>query len=85
MMMGGPSCESCGRPMMSAQDRGGGKADNRYCRACCDSSGALKPYDAVLKTLVEQEFMGRNGMKRDQAEVAARNALSRNPAWRGHT
>ncbi len=76
MLMGGPACESCGRPMM-------GEAKGKYCEMCSDSRGALLSYDEVHRRLVEREFMGRNGMQRDQAEVAARNALSRNPAWQG--
>lgn len=82
-LMGGPACESCGRPMMSSSDRGGGRADNPYCRHCTDGRGALLPYDQVLRALVEGEFMARNGMARDSAEVAARNALSHSPAWKG--
>jgi len=82
-LMGGPACESCGRPMMSSSDRGGGRVDNPYCRHCTDRSGKLLPYDTVLRTLVEEEFIARNGMSRDRAEVAARNALAHSPAWRG--
>lgn len=82
-IMGGPACESCGRPMTSDRDHGGGRADNPYCRHCTDGSGALKPYEAVHQGLVKDEFMGRNGMSKEQAEVAARNALAHSPAWRG--
>ncbi len=84
-LMGGPACESCGRPMTSDRDRAGGRADARYCRHCADARGNLKPYAEVLEGLVTEEFMGRNGMSRDRAEVAARNALSHSPAWRGRT
>lgn len=83
-LMGGPACESCGRPMMSDRDRGGGRADNPYCRQCTDARGDLKPYEEVHRALTEEEFMGRNGMTRDRAEVAARNALAHSPAWKGH-
>ncbi|MDB4930758.1 MAG: hypothetical protein JWM10_3242 [Myxococcaceae bacterium] len=76
MLMGGPACESCGRPM--AVGRSG-----KYCEHCSDAKGALLSYDEVHRRLVEREFMGRNGMQREQAEVAARNALSRMPAWQG--
>jgi hypothetical protein len=81
--MGALACESCGRPMMSRSDRGGGREDNPYCRHCTDASGALLPYEEVHRGLVEKEFMARNGMARDRAEVAARNALAHSPAWRG--
>ncbi len=82
-LTGGPACESCGRPMMSDRDHGGGRADNPYCRFCTDTKGQLRGYDDVWKTLVEREFMGTNGMARAEAEVAARNAMAQMPAWRG--
>lgn len=78
MLMGGPACESCGRPMAVGTNK-------KYCETCADSHGALRSYEEVHRRLVEQEFMGRNGMQREQAETAARNALSRNPAWQGRT
>jgi hypothetical protein len=83
LLTGGLACDSCGRPMAAAADRGGGRADNPYCRHCTDRGGALLPFESVLGYLVEHEFMARNGMARAQAEAAARNALSRMPAWRG--
>ncbi len=76
MLMGGPACESCGRPMMSG-------TSSKYCESCTNAKGDLLSYDEVHRRLVEREFMGRNGMQREQAEVAARNALSRMPAWKG--
>jgi len=76
MLMGGPACESCGRPMATG-------ASGKYCDGCTDSRGQLLSYEQVHRGLVEREFMGRNGMQREQAEVAARNALSRMPAWQG--
>ena len=63
----------------------GGDAQNPYCRHCTDRGGALLPYASVLKYLVENEYMARNGMARAQAEAAARGALSRMPAWKGVT
>jgi hypothetical protein len=56
---------------------------SKYCESCTNAEGELLPYDEVHRGLVEREFMGRNGMQREQAEVAARNALSRMPAWKG--
>lgn len=85
MITGGLACDSCGRPMGSAKDHGGGDAQNPYCRHCTDRGGALLPYASVLTYLVENEYMARNGMARAQAEAAARSALSRMPAWKGVT
>jgi len=69
--------------MTETRDHGGGRADNPHCARCCDRTGTLLAFEVVLARLVEEEFVGRNGMKRDAAEVAARNALGRQPAWRG--
>lgn len=80
---GGLACDSCGRPMSGPKEHGGGRADNPYCHHCTDRGGALLPYAEVHRYLVEREFMARNGMERSQAEAAARNALSRMPAWKG--
>ncbi|MFO0652701.1 MAG: zinc ribbon domain-containing protein [Polyangiales bacterium] len=82
-LTGGAACESCGRPMMSERDHGGGRGDNPYCRHCTDARGSLRAYEDVLEGLVRDEFMARNGMARPQAEVAARNALRHSPAWKG--
>jgi hypothetical protein len=60
-----------------------GGATAKYCEHCTDARGQLLPYEQVHRRLVEREFIGRNGMQREQAEVAARNALSRMPAWQG--
>lgn len=83
MLMGGPACQSCGRPMTEDRDHGGGRVSNPYCRACTNREGTLLSYEAVLQQLVKEEYVGRNGMDPQAAEVAARNALSRQPAWRG--
>ena len=83
MMMGGPACQSCGRPMMDDKDRAGGRADAPYCRHCADAGGRLKSFDEVLSYLVDNEYVARNGMDRGAAQVAARNALGRQPAWKG--
>jgi hypothetical protein len=84
-LTGGMSCDSCGRPMTSDREHGGGLASNPYCHRCTHSNGSLKSYEDVLETLVREEFMGRNKMARSQAEVAARNALRYSPAWKNRT
>ena len=44
-------CESCGMPMRTPEDFGGGRTDNPYCIHCTDSNGTLKPYEEVLKNM----------------------------------
>ena len=80
---GGPACQSCGSPMMSARDHGGGRENNPYCKYCSDSSGALLPYETVVQHMAEERFMKVNGMPRPGAEEAARKALSHMPVWKG--
>ncbi len=82
-LTGGPACQSCGSPMMSARDHGGGRENNPYCRLCSDSGGALLPYETVVQHMAEERFMKVNGMPRPGAEEAARKALSHMPAWKG--
>ena len=82
-LTGGPACQSCGSPMMSARDHGGGKESNRYCRCCTDSGGALLPYEKAVQAFAEERLMKVNKMPRAGAEEAARKALSHMPAWKG--
>jgi Putative zinc ribbon domain len=80
---GGPACQSCGSPMMSDKDHGGGRANNPYCRVCTDGGGNLLGYEDVVRAMAEQRFMKVNGMPRRGAEDAARRALAQMPAWKG--
>jgi hypothetical protein len=82
LMTGGPACQSCGAPMMSTKDRGGGRADNPYCRHCTDHAGELLPFAQVLENMAVERFMKVNGMPRKGAEDAARRALEAMPLWR---
>ncbi|MEI8254771.1 MAG: zinc ribbon domain-containing protein [Deltaproteobacteria bacterium] len=82
-LTGGPACSSCGSPMMSARDHGGGKESNPYCRVCTDARGVLLPYEKVVTAFAEQRFMKVNGMPRAGAEESARKALEHMPAWKG--
>jgi hypothetical protein len=81
--MGGPACQSCGSPMMSAKEHGGGRLENPYCRFCTDKSGQLLPYEQVHRAMTEERFMKVNRMPRAGAEEAAHRALAQMPAWKG--
>ena len=71
------SCQSCGMPMKDAAKGA------MYCGYCTDEKGKLKAYDVVLQGTVEGYFVGMKGMKRPEAEKAAREHLSKMPAWQG--
>ena len=81
-LMGGPACQSCGSPMMSARDHGGGKESNPYCSVCTDSGGALMSYDKVVAAMAEQRFMKVNKMPRAGALEHAHRALVQMPLWK---
>lgn len=71
------SCQSCGMPLTDA------KPGQMYCGYCTDKDGKLKPFDVVLEGTTVGYFMGMQKMARPQAEKAAREHLSKMPAWAG--
>ncbi len=79
---GGASCQSCGAPMSSKKEHGGGNVDNQYCSVCCDSSGALMSYKEVHERMTTERFMKVQGMPRKGAEDHAERALKAMPAWK---
>jgi hypothetical protein len=70
--------------MMGNKDRGGGRADNPYCRECTNAKGDLLSYDEVHKNMAEHRYMKVNKMPRAGAEEAAHKALGVMPLWKGH-
>ena len=73
------SCGSCGMPLAEA------KPGQMYCGYCTDDAGKLKSYEVVLEGTIRGQFMGMKKMARTEAEKAAREHLSRMPAWAGRT
>ena len=71
------SCGSCGMPLKDA------KPGEMYCGYCTDDGGKLKSYDVVLEGTIQGYFMGMKQMPRKDAEKAAREHLSKMPAWAG--
>lgn len=70
------SCQSCGMPLKDAQP------GQMYCQYCTDEKGKLKSYDAVLMGTAGY-FEQAQKMPKPQAEKAAREHLSKMPAWAG--
>jgi len=70
-------CQSCGMPLTDA------KEGQMYCQYCTDSSGKLRPYEAVLEGTITGCFMGMQKMARPEAEKAAKAHLKKMPAWAG--
>jgi uncharacterized glyoxalase superfamily protein PhnB len=71
------SCQSCGMPMAEA------KPGQMYCGYCANEKGELHPYESVFEGTVTGYFMAMQGMDRGAAEVAAKEHLSKMPAWAG--
>lgn len=69
------SCQSCGMPLQDAQP------GDMHCDHCTDESGHLRPYEHILEGTVTGYFMGMQKMERGPAEAAAREHLSKMPAW----
>jgi len=76
------NCMSCGMPMTKPEDFGGGNPANIYCILCSNSDGNLKSYDEVFEGMVNFMMMSRN-MDRETAERAAKEHMSKMPAWGG--
>ena len=77
------NCLSCGMPMTSPGDSGGGNPENKYCVHCCNPDGSLKSYDEVLNGMANFMMQSRN-MDKATAGSAAREYLSKMPAWSGN-
>jgi hypothetical protein len=75
-------CQSCGMPMNSEADYGGGNTENTCCVHCCRADGSLKSYDEVQQGMASL-FMKTRGMDKDSAEQAARDYMATMPAWVG--
>ncbi len=69
------SCQSCGMPLTEAQP------GQMYCQYCVDAKGKLKPYDEVFEGTTTGFFMAMKKLPRKDAEQAARDHLSKMPAW----
>ena len=76
------NCMSCGMPMTKPEDFGGGNPANLYCLHCSKPDGSLKSYDEVFEGMVNF-MMQSQKMDRKTAESAAKEYMSRMPAWGG--
>ena len=74
------NCESCGMPMASPGDFGGGNPENKYCVHCTHADGSLKSYDEALEGMASFLIESQK-MDREAAESIARDFMARMPAW----
>jgi uncharacterized glyoxalase superfamily protein PhnB len=75
-------CLSCGMPMTTAEDFGGGNRENLYCVHCTMPDGSLKSREEVFQGMASF-MMGSRQLDRKGAEQAAREYMSKMPAWGG--
>ena len=74
------SCQSCGMPMNSPADFGGGDEENSYCIHCTHPDGKLKSYDEIYEGMVFM-YINKRNMERPEAERVARDYMAMMPAW----
>ena len=76
------NCMSCGMPIAKAEDFGGGNPENLYCVHCSNADGSLKSYDEVFEGMITFMMISQN-MDREAAKIAAKDYMSKMPAWSG--
>ena len=76
----GKTCMSCGMPLAKPEDFGGGNPENPYCVHCSNPNGSLKSYGEVLAGMTSFMIKTQN-MDKETAEEAAKEYLSKMPAW----
>ena len=76
------TCESCGMPLGSAEDRSPGHPEGVWCRYCAPE-GTLQPFEERFERMVQWQVQ-RTGQSRAEAEEATRAYMRTLPAWRDH-
>lgn len=77
------TCESCGMPLASAAEHGGGDESIPYCVHCTTASGELQAFEERFERMT-QWAMRVEGLDRGGAEARTRSQMRRMPAWRDH-
>jgi len=74
------NCQSCGMPMETPADHGGGNTANPYCVHCTDAAGNLKPREEVREGMINY-YMQTMGKSREEAETVVDEHMAKQPAW----
>lgn len=74
-------CESCGMPLLKADDYGGRKVGNKCCRYCCDERGKLKSKEEVRAGMIRFRIRTMNETP-EQAAKKVDEYMSQMPAWK---
>lgn len=75
------SCNSCGMPLRTPDDRASGDPGRPWCRNCATADGSLKPYEDVLEGMT-MFIVRTQGFAEAAARETARTMLETMPAWR---
>jgi hypothetical protein len=74
-------CIACGMPMEEPIDFAMGDIEKDYCVYCARPDGMMQSYEEKLGSLTA--FMIKTqGLDKQVADTAARNMMSRLPAWK---
>ena len=77
-----PAAANAHMPMTNPEDFGGGSPENLYCANCCSPDGSLKSRDEVFEGMVGFMMKTQN-MDNKTAKAAAKEYMSKMPAWSG--
>ena len=75
------TCDSCGMPMVSKFDFGGGNEANLYCKHCTLSNGTLKPKHEVREGMI-LTYMKNKKADRAIASSYVDERMASMPAWK---
>ncbi|HUX13753.1 MAG TPA: zinc ribbon domain-containing protein [Spirochaetia bacterium] len=76
------NCIACGMPMEKAEDFATGDESKEYCRYCARPDGSMQNYPEKLASM-SGFIVKTQGLSEEAARLAAREMLSRLPAWKG--
>lgn len=74
-------CISCGMPMRSAEEHGGGDPNAPHCHHCAAPDGSLKPYEEVRAGMA-QFIVHSQGVDAEVAKTMAADMMAQLPAWK---
>jgi hypothetical protein len=71
--------------MAQDADRGGGRADNPYCKYCTDPTGNLKSKEEVREGMINFQMQQSPGKTREEVAAEVDQHMATMPAWQTQT
>jgi hypothetical protein len=75
------NCQSCGMPMDSDKQHGGGDPSNKFCIYCTDAAGKLKTREQVRQGMIAF-FMKARRLDETAAAKFVDDYMKNMPAWK---